>query len=215
MKILLLCLHFLPAVDQMIGNAVGYWLGLIPRSFVHFGVPWIWERNAKEAFLVPFQVKDKKTTLKWSILGALAAAVVLTVFYFLLADQFDANQMREEINRLYPVTPAMYLAVGLVISFVNPLMEEFYWRGFLYRKYAGKGGGLWIGALFAVHHYVIFRTWFEPIPLWIALVGLAGVGVLFNWLYRKTQNIYACLSTHAMADLVIIVIGYYLLFIAD
>jgi membrane protease YdiL (CAAX protease family) len=210
--LLLLFLHLLPAVDQIIGNAVGYWVGLIPRIVVHFGVPLAWERSWKKAFVTPFKIEDRKKTLIWSVGGGAVAFGIIYLFYFLLQDQFDPELMRAEINNLYPVTPTMYVAVGLVISVVNPLLEEFYWRGFLYRKFAERGGGIWIGVLFALHHYIIFKTWFDPLTLSIALVGLAIVGVLFNWLYKKTGNVWACLITHAFADLAIILIGYQILF---
>ena len=144
--------------------------------------------------------------------GAVAAAVAITTAYLLLKHQLDPEQIRSGVNAFYPVTIPMYLAVSFMISFINPLMEEFYWRGFLYRKFREHGGGIWVGLLFALHHFVIFRSWFAPVPLMIALSGLALVGVGFNWLYKKTDNLWACLATHCAADITIMVIGYTILF---
>lgn len=212
-KLIILLLHFLPSLDQLIAQSFGYWIGLIPRSFSHFVLPMIWERSPKKAITAPFKIeKNLKSTLAWSAGSALAAATAITLAYFLLQNQLDAGQIREGVNQFYPVTIPMYLAVSVVISFINPLMEEFYWRGFLYRKYRELGGGIWVGLLFAIHHYVIFRSWFETIPLGIALVGLAIVGVGFNWLYNRTNNLWPCLATHCAADIAIMAIGYTILF---
>ena len=211
-KLILLLLHFLPSLDQWIAQSFGYWIGLIPRSFSHFILPMIWEKSPSKAIKTPFQVKNLKSTLIWSVGGVLAAATALTTTYLLLKNQLDPEQIREGVNAFYPVTIPMYLAVSVMISFVNPLMEEFYWRGFLYRKFREHGGGIWVGLLFAVHHYVIFRSWFEPIPLSIALAGLAIVGVGFNWLYNRTDNLWPCLATHCAADITIMTIGYTILF---
>jgi membrane protease YdiL (CAAX protease family) len=212
MKLLLLLLHLLPSGDQLITRIGGYWVGWIFRLASHFGLPTLWERDLKTAFLAPFRIHDRKKTILWSVLGACLAFIAITGLYLLPRSQFDPIHIRTEVAKLYPITKPVYLLVGLSISFLNPLMEEFYWRGFLYRKYAEKGGGLWIGVLFALHHYIIFHAWFAALPLWIATAGLAFVGVLFNWLYRKTGNLYACLSTHIAADISIILIGYTLLF---
>lgn len=212
MKLLLLLLHLLPSVDQLITRAAGYWIGWAFRLTSHFGLPMLWERSPKRAILAPFKITDRKKTLVWSCAGALLASVTIAGLYLLLKPQFDPLQIRAEVAKLYPITKPVYLLVGLSISFLNPFMEEFYWRGFLYRKYAEKGGGLWVGVLFALHHYVIFHDWFATLPLWISTAGLAVVGVGFNWLYKQTGNLYACLSTHVAADIAIILIGYQLLF---
>ena len=212
MKLLLLLLHLLPSVDQLLTRMGGYWIGWVFRLASHFGVPMLWERSPKRAILAPFQVIDRKKTFVWSIAGALLAATAIVGLYLALKSQFDPIHIRAEVAKLYPITKPVYLLVGLSISFLNPIMEEFYWRGFLYRKYAEKGGGLWVGILFALHHYIIFNAWFPALPLWIATAGLAVVGVGFNWLYKQTGNLYACLSTHVAADVAIILIGYTILF---
>ncbi len=211
-KIVILLFHFLPSFDQLIAQSLGYWFGLIPRSFSHFILPMIWERSPKKALKTPFLVQDRRSTIIWSVGGAIAASLAISLAYLLLKSQLDAEQIRAGVNEFYPVTIPMYLAVSVMISFVNPLMEEFYWRGFLYRKFRDYGGGIWVGLLFAIHHFVIFRSWFEPIPLAIALVGLAIVGVGFNWLYNKTNNLWPCLATHCAADITIMAIGYTILF---
>ena len=190
----------------------GYWVGLIPRTCSHFILPMIWERSPRKAILIPFRVDNFRKTIIWSFGGAAAAAISITSVYFLIQSKLDPDQIRQGVNEFYEINIPMYLAVGFVISFINPLMEEFFWRGFLFRKYREHGGGIWVGLLFALHHWVIFRDWFEPIPLWISLFSLAGVGLLFNCLYQKTGNLWACLTTHCAADITIIVIGYFILF---
>lgn len=212
LKIVIILFHFLPSFDQLIAKTFGYWIGLIPRSFSHFILPMIWERSPTKAIKIPFRVSDLRKTLYWSIGGAISATLALSIAYLLLKSQLDPTQIREGVNQYYPINLPIYLAVSFVISFINPLMEEFYWRGFLFRKFREYGGGIWIGLLFAVHHYIIFRTWFESIPLIIALMGLASVGVLFNWLYERTNNLWPCLATHCAADITIMVIGYTILF---
>jgi hypothetical protein len=57
---------------------------------------------------------------------------------------------------------------------------------------------------------VIIRNWFEWWIFILVTIFLALVGVLFNWMYRKTNTILASLITHILADIAIILIGLHL-----
>jgi len=215
-------LHLLPAIDQVFTQWFGYWVGLVIRGGTHFGLPvwvaWRLKRRAEATFLAdlgaPFRVRkeDVAATWLWSSIGCALAAGIIVAFYFGFRGMLEPEVLRAEVGTLFPLTVMNYLAVGLVITFVNPLMEEYFWRGFLYRKWAECGGGLWIGGLFALHHLVIFGTWFPVHLLWVLGIAFVGVGLFLTWLYKATGNIWAALLTHVVADLVIVILGWVLLF---
>jgi CAAX prenyl protease-like protein len=93
----------------------------------------------------------------------------------------------------------MFLAFrmfGAVI--VVPVMEELFWRAFLIRwlvnedfKSVAMGTFTWMSfavtvALFGVEHYQ-----------WLA--GLI-CGALYNWLYYKRKDVFACVVAHAVSN---------------
>ncbi len=223
--ILYLFLHLLPALDQALTQIYGYWIGLAVRTATHFGIPllaaYLLARRQPTTtpwaeLLAPFKIKpeDRRATILWSSIGCALAIIIILAFYLGFRGQFDPATLRAEVGTLFPLTLLNYLAVALVITFVNPLMEEYYWRGYLYRKWAARGGGIWIGGLFALHHLVIFGTWFPLHLLWILGIAFIGVGLFLTYLYKAINNLWAPLLTHIIADLTIVLLGYYLLFLA-
>jgi len=213
MKLLLILLGLVPSIDQVLTHFTSYWVGFTSRLFSHFGLPALIDRHPKHTFASPFRIIDRRRTWLWSIGSAGIGFGTIFITYWLLRDQIDPQTLKTEVAKLYPLTIKDYFAVGAVIILINPIMEEFFWRGYVFRKYHERfGGGLWLGVFFAFHHIIIFAQWFEPLPLMIASFGLAAVGVFFNFLYTRTQNLYACWSCHAFADIAIVWIGYQLLF---
>lgn len=215
-KILLVILALLPSLDQLITRlAENYAIGLTLRIFTHIGIPLLWFYFRREKItkaFEPLKCPDKKITVIYSIIGVTAAAIAIIGLFFLLKQFMDFSQIQQEIAQLYPLTLPVYIAVGLSISLINPFIEEFFWRGFIFKEYNKRGGGYWTGIIFALHHAIMLASWFTPLILAIATVGLAVVGVLFNWVCKKTQSLYAILITHAAADITIVIIGYFVLF---
>jgi len=105
-------------------------------------------------------------------------------------------------------TPAFLPAAILAMRFLRlvvvvPLVEEFFWRGFLMRFLSDRsvdwrdlpleqcdGRGIWLTALaFAAAHW-------GP-DFFVALV----FGLLVGWVVRRTGNLWAAVLMHAVANL--------------
>lgn len=105
--------------------------------------------------------------------------------------------------------------MALWITFVNPFIEEFFWRGFVFRALnqfsANKTHSWYIiiiaGALFALHHAIIMWDWFTAPLLILVLTFLGLAGMLFNWTYYKTGTIVPAIIIHLAADATISIIG--------
>jgi len=97
-----------------------------------------------------------------------------------------------------------YLLMALVISFVHSMLEEYYWRWFVY----GESKKLILSAgAFSLHHFVVLNYYFD---VWAALVLtliVAMGGVLFNLLYARKENIWGAWAAHVGADLFIFYVG--------
>lgn len=114
------------------------------------------------------------------------------------------------------VTGDNFLWVALYISFANSLLEEFFFRGFLFLGLAGAGmsrsrAHLLSAGAFALYHVVMMSGWFSPALYFLALAGLFVGGLLFNWLDQSTGRIYPSWLTHMFANFAINAVGFVVL----
>ena len=111
---------------------------------------------------------------------------------------------------------SLYLAGALYWIAVNSLMEEYVWRWFVFRKFeellGGSAGVIAAGLAFTAHHVIALAAQFN----WeITLLGSLGVfagGAAWSWLYRRYRSVWPCYVSHAIVDIPIFVIGYWLVF---
>lgn len=134
--------------------------------------------------------------------------------YFALRNVFDFSQVAGSLTENAGVTKENFLYVSLYISFVNSLLEEFFFRGFLFRnlKAHSKPGAYGISAvLFAAYHIAMMIGWFGFGLNALVLLGLTVGGLIFNWLNEKLDCIYGSWLTHMFANFAINTIGFLLL----
>lgn len=99
------------------------------------------------------------------------------------------------------------ITVAVVVLIFGPMPEEVSFRGFgldaLQRRISPLAASLWIGAGVAVWHLPLFLT--GELPLTV-LMPLAGVAVVYGWLYRAGGSVWPLVILHGqlncMANLV-------------
>lgn len=215
----LLFLTLLPAIAQFIVQAVNsYGIGLIIRVVIHIFVPviiisYLAKVTLKESFLLPLRLKNKKDMIKLSIIGGVGATIIILGAFFIFNGfgLIDFELMKMNLAKIN-VTALTYPFVALAIVLINPFLEEYFWRGFVFREFNNYSGGYWTGILFAVHHTIMILSWFNWWQLIIIAIFLAVIGVIFNWVYKKTGSIYTTWIIHVIADLVIVTIGFVMMF---
>jgi membrane protease YdiL (CAAX protease family) len=97
-----------------------------------------------------------------------------------------------------------YLAMALGISFVHSMLEEYYWRWFVYGI---SGKNILSAVTFSLHHFIVLNYYFN-ILVALALTTLVALGgIIFNFLYAKEKNIWGAWAAHVGADLFIFYTG--------
>lgn len=134
--------------------------------------------------------------------------------YFALRSVFDFSAVAALLGKNAGVTAENFLWVSLYISFVNSLLEEFFFRGFAFlvlRRYAGERFACVFSALsFALYHTAMMLGWFPPLLFLLALAGLTAGGVLFNLLDARAGTIFPSWAVHIFANLAINTVGFIL-----
>lgn len=135
--------------------------------------------------------------------------------YALLQGAFDFSQIAGTLTESTGVDKDNFLLVALYISFVNSLLEEFFFRGFVFLNMKKLGyrrvAYLFSALVFAVYHVAMMIGWFDIWLFLLVMLGLFVGGVIFNYLNEKHNTIYTSWFVHMFANFAINTIGYMLL----
>ena len=166
----------------------------------------------KDGYRALFRIQ-RRALLRVLALGFGVFALILGA-YFALRSVFDFSAVAALLGKNAGVTAEDFLWVSLYISFVNSLLEEFFFRGFAFlvlRRYAGERFACVFSALsFALYHTAMMLGWFPPLLFLLALAGLTAGGVLFNLLDARAGTIFPSWAVHIFANLAINTVGFIL-----
>lgn len=147
------------------------------------------------------------------VLGVGVFAVIFGA-YLLLRGTVDLSGITALLGTNAGVTAENFLWVALYISFVNSLLEEFFFRGIAFlvlRRYTGARFACLYSALcFALYHTAMMLGWFPLLLFLLALAGLTVGGVLFNALDAKGGTLLPSWAVHIFANLAINTVGFVL-----
>lgn len=110
-----------------------------------------------------------------------------------------------------------YVLLGVFYSLVHSLLEEYYWRCFVFRQLRLLVP-MWPAALlsslaFMGHHVVVLREFFADAAwlAWLLSAAVAVGGVFWCWLYERSSSIVSTWISHLLIDAGIFWVGYELI----
>lgn len=153
---------------------------------------------------------EKKSFIKSLLLG-IGVYVAIIVAYFIFKDLIDLNNIEETLSTTMKVNADNFIFVALYISFINSLLEEFFFRGYVFmlvKQYTKViNSYLYSGIIFALYHVGMLQGWFDIYIYLLAMVSLFVGGCIFNYLNDKWKSIYPSWLVHLFANLAINTIG--------
>ena len=177
---------------------------LIPIAYVFF---------SKEMSITQLFKPDKKGFFIALGSGFAVYAVVLGA-YFTFRNIFDFSALTKSLNATTGVNKSNFIWVAVYISFVNSLLEEYFFRGFAFitlKKFTSrKFAYIFSSLLFALYHIAMMIGWFGIPVILISLVGLFAGGMIFNRFDEKSGNIYLSWLIHMFANFATNTIGFIL-----
>lgn len=203
--------HRRSLVEALIGYGIFCALGLVSRfvpvAFVFF-----------VAYGIAFPLAWAGLTHKWEALGFsrrnLSYALILGVVTGVIWAIYTYIFFREDS----PLPPLWGLQVAIAFPIwllVMSPFQEFFFRGWLQPRLQtvmGKWGGLGITALaFTLWHFFpqLEGTSTTTLPLGSALglVSIVVAGLLFGYIFQRTENILAPWLAHAIGGIALVLIG--------
>lgn len=155
-----------------------------------------------------------KVTLKSLLPGliiGIGSFIVVLGTYFILQNFIDLQAIADDLKNRLGITPLNFILVALYVTFVNSLLEELFFRGFIFLNLY-KNGPKWFAyvfsaGLFALYHIPMINQWFSSGLLLLAMLGLFIIGLVYNYLNVRSGHFLNSWLAHALADSAIILIG--------
>jgi uncharacterized protein len=198
-----------PEAVQQIAYGVG--------KGIQFGLPLVWMGCCRREPL-----RWPRPNASGLMLGVGFALIVLAgmmALYFgwlRSAGVFDAGakSMQLRLDAIGIHNPAVYAGVGLFYSLIHSLLEEYYWRWFVFRglrRHLNLWPAIAISSIaFMGHHVIVLGTYFGWESFWTYFFSLATAvgGAYWAWLYERSGSIYGPWASHLLMDAGIFGLGY-------
>jgi len=190
-----------------------YFVKSIVKLVLFLILPGLYSLCDKDIKIKEVFAPEKKGLGQAIVLGVLVYIIILGG-YFLLKDVFDFSSVTTSLTNNIGVTGKNFIFVSLYISFVNSLLEEFFFRGFAFitlKRITGrKFAYLFSAAVFAVYHIAMMIGWFSLYVFLIVMAGLFAGGLIFNYLNEKSSTVYPSWLVHMFANFAINTVGFIL-----
>lgn len=189
----------------------GYVVKSIVKIVTFLIIPFICCRIFKDIrFKEIFKIQKKGIGI--ALLLGLAVYGVILGAYYIFKDVFDFSSVAINLTNSTGVNKSNFIYVSVYISLVNSMMEEFFFRGFIFKNiYNKKFAYIFSSCIFAAYHVAMMVGWFN-IPIFLlVMVGLVIGGMMFNFLNEKFNTVYVSWIVHMFANFAINTIGVILL----
>jgi uncharacterized protein len=124
--------------------------------------------------------------------GLLIASYLVILGHNILLTLLGVNTQGEQILQLFAAldSPIWFIVVGVIVA---PVVEELFFRGFLFQgfrqKYGWVNGALLSSAVFAVAHL-------DP----VALIPTFILGILLAYMYHRTDSVWIPILLHVLVN---------------
>jgi hypothetical protein len=153
----------------------------------------------------PINILIKSKSPKWVLLSVLVCSTSGFGLY-LLWDLFGiAPNMPARLVSMGLNSSASWLAFITYLSLVNPLIEEYFWRGVL----GSNSKKPYIGdAVYAGYHALVLWGKVYPVMILSAFIVLTSVGWFWRQISREDEGLLAAVLGHIVADFSILFVVY-------
>jgi len=184
---------------------------------IQFALPAVWICLVRGAWLKVSRPPG------WSLFvgGAFGLAVAAAMMVLYLAVLKPAGVLegptaavRAKVESFGAGSPAGFVVLALFYSAIHSLLEEYYWRWFVFGQLRTDVRAITAvvasSFAFAAHHVLVlghYFGWASPMT-WLFTVGVIIGGAAWAWLYHRSGSLFGPWLSHALVDAAIFAIGY-------
>ncbi|MBD2420793.1 CPBP family intramembrane metalloprotease [Anabaena cylindrica FACHB-243] len=162
---------------------------------------------------------SKPTRYDWLIglaLGLLMFGIILATYWFFLRDWINVNDVRNKLQKVGNINQLFFKLGGAYFILINALIEEYFWRWFVYSRceelVSGRTAVFLAALFFTIHHTIglaVFTDW-RMVLLGSLFVFVAGV--VWSECYRRYRSIWSNYFSHLIADLALHIVAWQIFF---
>jgi len=154
---------------------------------------------------IPVGVLFKSKSPKWILISVLVCGTSGIGLYLLWNMFAIVPDLPAQLGTMGLSSSTSWLAFIAYFSLVNPLIEEYFWRGYL----GSDSKKLYPGdAVYAGFHALVLWGKVHPLIILLALIILTSVGWFWRQISRKDEGLLAAVLGHMAADFSILFVVY-------
>ena len=208
--------YFVILSGSPVGQAVYSGTKLFTVVLPVIAILWIFKEPHR--FALKQLWKDRELHLKSIPLGIISGGVILGVMVVLMKTpvwtevQAGGPAIREKVENLGILKH--YILFAIFVSFIHSLIEEYYWRWFVYgqlRDLVKPWMAHSLAAISFAAHHIVVTTQFFPLALGVVFGLLVGVGgLIWSLQYQKQRSLLGPWVSHMITDIGLLSLGYFL-----
>ncbi len=146
---------------------------------------------------IPVSVLFKSKSPKWILISVLVCGTSGIGLYLLWGMFAIAPDLPAQLGTMGLSSSTSWLLFITYFSLVNPLIEEYFWRGYL----GSNTKKPYIGDLvYAGYHALVLWGKVHPLIILLALIILTSVGWFWRQISREDEGLLAAVLGHMAAD---------------
>jgi membrane protease YdiL (CAAX protease family) len=170
-------------------------------------VPILWyilvnECTIKEAFSrLKLRLARIDMAFLWGIIAAIVIFIVIFILELILIRMgYQAEDLSNipDIRKLFS-WPTMFFLVG-----IQPIAEEFFFRGFLFDKIEKFGGGIIAIVTTAFLFGLAHMSYGKLFPVIMPIL----IGIILGYIVYRTKNLYSSIIAHVVFNITVLTIAY-------
>jgi membrane protease YdiL (CAAX protease family) len=187
---------------------------------VQFSIPLLYCLRYRRDMLGP-SAPTRRGLLLGILFGLGVDAGMLALYHFWLWDtqliEVGRRAILRQVQKLGLGTPANFLAFTAFVALLHSLLEEYYFRWFIFGLLR-RHTRLWVAVAvssvaFMAHHVILLAVYFPGGAEFVLAVVLFSLcvavgGAFWAWLYDRSGSLYAPWVSHLLIDAGIMVVGY-------
>lgn len=190
---------------------------------IQFAFPLVYVACFEPALIFRRPQRPTAAGLLWGIaFGLVVGGAIVALYHTALRGSPWLEQLpaliRTRLQQFGLDSPLGFLGLAVFYSLIHSLLEEYYWRWFVFgrlRRYVRLSGAVALSSVgFMLHHlvllYVYFpgRFWLLGLPFGLAV---AVGGAFWAWVYYRSGSLVGPWLSHLMVDAALMTVGYVLL----
>lgn len=162
------------------------------------------KKSLKESLKFNFSLNILKNNFfKMVLIGVGLFLIYISTFLF-FENMVDLTVIASQLEMMAMINSKNIVLIGLYIIFFNSLLEEFFWRGFVFDELNKSFNRFFVyiftGIAFSLHHIVFYYGWFNLFFSTIITLGLVVYAMIMNFIFNRYKDLFSCWLVHAIAD---------------